>query len=36
LLSETMPKPFYPSDLTDAEWDIIDPMLPLEKQRGKL
>lgn len=30
-----MPKPFYPSDLTDSEWQIIDPMLPLEKQLGK-
>ena len=26
---------FYPSDLTDAEWEVIDFMLPLEKQRGK-
>ena len=30
-----MPEPFYPSNLTDLEWQIIDPMLPLEKQRGK-
>ena len=29
------PDPFYPSDLTDVEWEIIDFMLPLEKQRGK-
>ncbi len=30
-----MPEPFYPSDLTDSEWQIIDSMLPLEKQRGQ-
>jgi len=24
LLPETMPEPFYPSDLTDSEWQIID------------
>jgi len=24
-----MPEPFYPSDLTNGEWEIIDPMLPL-------
>ncbi|MBV8884048.1 MAG: IS5 family transposase [Chroococcidiopsidaceae cyanobacterium CP_BM_RX_35] len=30
-----MPEPFYVTDLTDAEWHIIDLMLPLEKQRGK-
>jgi len=30
-----MPDPFYPSDLTDAEGEILDFMLPLEKQRGK-
>lgn len=30
-----MPKPVYPSDLTDAEWQIIELMLPPENQRGK-
>ena len=30
-----MPEPFYPTDLTDSEWEIINPMLPLEKQRGR-
>ena len=30
-----MAEPFYPSNLTDMEWQIIDPMLPLEKQRGQ-
>ncbi len=30
-----MPEPLYSSDLTDSEWQIIDFMLPLEKQRGK-
>lgn len=34
-LPETMPEPFYPSDLTDCEWQIIDFLLPLEKQRGR-
>lgn len=30
-----MPEPFYPSDLTDTEWQIIELMLPPNKQRGK-
>lgn len=30
-----MPQPFYPSDLSDAEWQLIQPLLPPEKQRGK-
>ena len=30
-----MPEPFYPSDLTNAEWEIVNPMLPLEKQQGR-
>ena len=29
-----MPEPFYPSDLTDAEWEIIDPMLPKRETTG--
>ena len=33
--AETMLETFYPTDLTDAEWNIIDFMLPLEKKRGK-
>lgn len=24
-----MPEPFYPSDLTDAEWEIVEFMLPI-------
>jgi transposase len=30
-----MPEPFYPSDLTDTEWQILELMLPQELQRGK-
>lgn len=33
--AETTLETFYPTDLTDAEWNIIDSMLPLEKKRGK-
>jgi transposase len=29
-----MPQPFYPSDLTDAEWAKISPLLPPEKALG--
>jgi transposase len=29
-----MPQPFYPSDLTDAEWEKIAPWLPPEKALG--
>lgn len=29
-----MPQPFYPSDLTDAEWEKIAPLLPPEKALG--
>jgi hypothetical protein len=25
----------YPSDLTDAQWEIIEPMLPLPKWMGR-
>jgi transposase len=25
----------YPSDLTDAQWEIIEPMLPLSKWMGR-
>ena len=25
----------YPSDISDREWDIIEPLLPSEKLRGK-
>ena len=34
-MTGTKPEPFYPTDLTDAEWNIIDFMLPLKKKRGK-
>jgi transposase len=27
--------PTYPSDLTDAQWEIIEPMLPLIKEPGR-
>lgn len=30
-----MSKPFYDSDLTDAEWQIIKPLLPPEKPVGR-
>lgn len=30
-----MTKPFYDSDLTDAEWQIIEPLLPPPKPVGK-
>lgn len=30
-----MPQPFYPSDLTDAEWLLIAPILTPTKQRGR-
>lgn len=30
-----MSKPFYDSDLTDAEWQIIAPLLPPEKPVGR-
>lgn len=30
-----MPQPFYPSDLTDAEWHLIAPILTPTKQRGR-
>jgi putative transposase len=25
----------YPSDLTDAEWDLLEPLLPAPKKRGR-
>ena len=25
----------YPSDLTDAEWQILEPLLPVEKPSGR-
>ena len=30
-----MPQPFYDSDLTDAEWDMIRPILPPPKPVGQ-
>ena len=26
---------FYPSDLTDAQWKVIKPLLPAQKPRGR-
>src|SRR3954471_4376105 len=26
----------YPSDLTDAQWEIVEPMLPLIKSPGRV
>ena len=25
----------YPSDLTDAQWTVIEPLLPADKARGR-
>jgi putative transposase len=30
-----MTRQLYPSDLTDLEWEIIEPLLPPTKNRGK-
>ena len=30
-----MTPPFYDSDLTDAEWQIVEPLLPAPKHLGK-
>jgi len=30
-----MNQPYYDSDLTDEEWDWIEPLLPPEKPLGK-
>src|SRR5215207_7191974 len=30
-----MKQPAYPSDLTDVEWRIIEPLLPLPARRGR-
>lgn len=29
-----MSQPYYPSDLSDAEWQQIEPLLPPEKALG--
>jgi len=29
----TKPRP-YPTDLTDAEWEIVEPLIPKPKRRG--
>lgn len=29
-----MPRPAYPSDLTDAQWELIEPLLPPPKPGG--
>lgn len=29
------PRPPYPSDLTDAEWEVLAPLLPNPKPRGQ-
>jgi transposase len=28
-------RPAYPSDLTEAEWQILEPLLPAERQGGR-
>jgi putative transposase len=30
-----MPSPRYPSDLTDAEWTHLEPLLPVPKRPGR-
>jgi len=30
-----MPTTFYPSDLTDAQWALLDPMLPQTNPLGR-
>jgi putative transposase len=30
-----MPPPHYPSDLSDAEWDILEPLLTSAEKRGR-
>lgn len=30
-----MPQPLYPSDLTDAEWAIVEPLIPPAKHGGR-
>jgi transposase len=30
-----MPPPRYPSDLSDEEWVILEPLLPSTKKRGR-
>ena len=35
-MSESMSQPFYDSDLSDEEWQYIEPLLPPEKPVGKV
>jgi transposase len=30
-----MERAIYPSDLTDAEWPVIEPLLPMPAPRGR-
>lgn len=34
-MSKLQPEQVYPSDLTDAQWDVIAPLLPQQTGRGK-
>jgi transposase len=29
-----MPRKTYTTDMTDAEWELIEPLLPAERRRG--
>lgn len=34
-MSKLQPEQVYPTDLTDAQWDVIAPLLPKHSGRGK-
>lgn len=34
-MSKLQPEQVYPSDLTNAQWDVIAPLLPKQTGRGK-
>ena len=29
-------EPLYPSDLSDAQWQVVGPLLPVERARGRV
>jgi transposase len=35
MMALTSPQTTYPSDLTDAEWRLIQPLLPEDKPKGR-
>ena len=34
-MSKLQPEQVYPSDLTDAQWEVIRPLLPQKTGKGK-